>query len=285
MQNHPNTIIQSYWFQNVYLKYIPQPSMIVVDQPYVKSDRMPTVFIQNEPEIIIKQSEYLINNWRMYDVIFTNDHNVLVNCPNTRCFVYGTTWFSKEIYNAIDCSKKQFQISHLAGMKIINNASGHMLRQIIHNSQEQLKEFPITFFRSSMQNMIKDFGGNPLLPRDTKMPLFETYQFAFVIENIRQLNQFTEKIMDCLLTKTIPIYYGCPNISEYFNTTGWIILDTLNINIIIEKLRVLTPEYYAHHRDIIEENHTKAKQYVDLYANLNNSITHDEYMKKFENKQ
>jgi hypothetical protein len=60
----------------------------------------------------------------------------------------------------------------------------------------------------------------------SKIEIFETYMFSIVIENSRQIHYFTEKIIDCLLTKTIPIYYGCPNISDYFDTSGWIILET-----------------------------------------------------------
>jgi len=35
---------------------------------------------------------------------------------------------------------------------------------------------------------------------------------------------FTEKITDCFMTGTIPIYYGIKNIGDYFNTDGIIIL-------------------------------------------------------------
>ena len=45
------------------------------------------------------------------------------------------------------------------------------------------------------------------------------------MENATYSNMFTEKITDCFMTGTIPIYYGISNIGNYFNTDGIIILD------------------------------------------------------------
>ena len=45
------------------------------------------------------------------------------------------------------------------------------------------------------------------------------------MENATYSNMFTEKITDCFMTGTIPIYYGIPNIGDFFNEEGIIILD------------------------------------------------------------
>lgn len=42
------------------------------------------------------------------------------------------------------------------------------------------------------------------------------YKFSIAMENCREENYFTEKITDCILTDTIPIYHGCPNIDNFF---------------------------------------------------------------------
>ena len=42
-----------------------------------------------------------------------------------------------------------------------------------------------------------------------------SYKFSFCFENIASHDDYlTEKIFDCLLAKTIPIYYGAPNIGD-----------------------------------------------------------------------
>jgi len=43
------------------------------------------------------------------------------------------------------------------------------------------------------------------------------YEFSIAIENSVEQDYFTEKITDCILTNTTPIYYGCPKIDRFFN--------------------------------------------------------------------
>ena len=267
MKNHPDTIINLNIFQNSYLN-VPQPVNISVDDFYV-SNTMPNIFIQLESTIINQCVEhYIIHNYSLYRTIFAFNKNILEKCPNAIFYIYGTTWIEKNIYENIDITKKQYKISTLAGTKIVNNAPGHLYRQLVHHNQ--LLQYPITYFRSITQlPHIYDYGNNPFI--DCKYKLFEEFQFAIIIENSRQINYFTEKIMDCILTKTIPIYWGCPNISDFFDITGWIILESDTLEE-LEKLDVLNDTYYNKYMDVIEKNYIEALQYTDLSKNINNAI-------------
>ena len=40
------------------------------------------------------------------------------------------------------------------------------------------------------------------------------------MENCKSPGYFSEKIIDCLIQGTIPIYWGDPTISSYFNMKG-----------------------------------------------------------------
>jgi hypothetical protein len=280
MSNHPDTIIHSYWFdKSKHLKNIPQPACISVDVPNVISNTLPNIFIQVEPNIISNNEQYLINNYKKYHTIFTFNKTLLEKCPNAKYYIYGTTWIEKTYYDNIKIDIKQFKISTLASTKYLNNAPGHIFRQTIHHNQHILKKYPITFFRSFAQiPHIHDYGNNPFLgiknsltTPHCKVELFEEFQFAIVIENSKQTNYFTEKIMDCILTKTIPIYWGCPNISDFFDTTGWIILESISINELYEKLAILNEKYYNQYTYIIEKNFITAQKYVDFYENINNA--------------
>ena len=271
--------VHSYWFDRAKkLKNLLEPYCLSVDEINIFSDTLPNIFIQIEPNVIHDNENYLIENHLKYHTIITYNQRILDSCPNARKYIYGTTWIDKEIYNNVDISRKEFAISHLSGSKLIPNAIGHRFRQIIHYNQEPLKTYPITFYRSTRQQPeLPDFGNNPLI-HDSKVVLFETYQFVIVIENSKQTNYFTEKLMDCLLMKTIPIYYGCPNISDFFDTTGWIIINSVESeNAFYElhsKLYLLCQDrnYYHKFLNIIEKNHITAQKYADLYINLNNAI-------------
>jgi hypothetical protein len=53
------------------------------------------------------------------------------------------------------------------------------------------------------------------------------YRFSIAIENLScDDNYFTEKLTDCFLTGTIPIYHGCLNIGEFFDERGILTFNT-----------------------------------------------------------
>lgn len=53
------------------------------------------------------------------------------------------------------------------------------------------------------------------------------YRYSVVIENVQEVDYFTEKLLHCMLCGTIPIYWGAPNIEEYFDVAGMIICNSL----------------------------------------------------------
>jgi hypothetical protein len=50
------------------------------------------------------------------------------------------------------------------------------------------------------------------------------YMFSVTIENDQYETYWTEKILDCFTAGTVPIYHGAPDIKNYFNMNGIIIL-------------------------------------------------------------
>jgi hypothetical protein len=85
---------------------------------------------------------------------------------------------------------------------------------------------------------------------------------------------FTEKLIDCFLTGTIPIYYGCPSISKFFNTDGMLIFDS--INELSEIVNMIDTEYYYSKIESIKENFELAKKYTIcdniLYEKIKNEL-------------
>lgn len=62
------------------------------------------------------------------------------------------------------------------------------------------------------------------------------YMFSVCIENATMDTYFTEKILDCFATGTIPIYKGSKKIIDYFDKDGILFLDEININDLSEDL-------------------------------------------------
>jgi hypothetical protein len=226
------------------------------------------IFVSIEPEAICKAEDFMIENHSKWYAILTFNDRVLRECPNAYKYIFGTTWVSEQDWG--QSSAKTFGVSGLFGSKQITN-QGHPFRMRIYTKQTEL-QIPYTFFRSSKQNPhLKQLTRNPFI-KDSKLDLFTEFQFSITIENSRQENYFTEKLLDCLLTKTIPIYYGCPNIGEFFNTRGWILLETTDETEAIAKLNTLTPDWYAEYSDVIEHNFKQAQLYVDWHTNLNRAL-------------
>lgn len=51
---------------------------------------------------------------------------------------------------------------------------------------------------------------------DDKWDVLAPYKYHISLENSSHKYYWTEKISDCFLAETYPIYYGCTNLSEYF---------------------------------------------------------------------
>jgi len=83
----------------------------------------------------------------------------------------------------------------------------------------------------------------------------EEYMFSICIENGMYETYFTEKILDCFAVGTIPIYLGTPDIFDYFNKDGIILLDQ---NFSINKLSI---ELYESKKNAIIDNFERVKKY------------------------
>jgi hypothetical protein len=103
-------------------------------------------------------------------------------------------------------------------------------------------------------------------------------QYHIAIENNRTKNYFTEKLVDCFQTKTIPIYFGCTNIGDYFDTRGIFQVDS--IEEIIHVCNSLRENTYDKMLEFVETNYRLSMDYVDIISKIKNNIN-----KKIKNMQ
>jgi len=64
------------------------------------------------------------------------------------------------------------------------------------------------------------FGAGVSNPFAKSTDVLGRYRFHLAIENHVCKNYITEKILNCFATETIPIYWGCPNLGDWFNLNG-----------------------------------------------------------------
>ena len=88
-------------------------------------------------------------------------------------------------------------------------------------------------------------GHNPIQNKEEGL---SDYMFSVSIENDNTELCYTEKLIDCFLTGTIPIYWGCEGVKEIFNQDGIIWLDD------DFDIETITPELYNNRREAVKDN-------------------------------
>lgn len=151
-----------------------------------------------------------------------------------------------------------FQITQCSGKSFIALEDGNLYQKnklvsMIASNKTVCDEH---IFRQQMISKFSnqcDHYGRGFRGLVNKVDGLKDYCFSITIENATYSNMFTEKITDCFMTGTIPIYYGISNIGEFFNEEGII---TLNDDFKIEDL---TFDLYKNKIDAIIDNFERAK--------------------------
>lgn len=171
--------------------------------------------------------------------IFTHEKTLLDLGDKYEFVPFGCSWIKPEDQILYSKSKN---ISIIASNK--KQTYGHILRHNVINS-----------FDSDID--VFGRGWNPL---EYKLDGLKDYRFSIVIENCKRDYWFTEKLIDCLVTGTVPIYWGCPSIGDFFDTRGFIIFDS--IEELKTKLYLLDVNKYNEMLPYIKSNLEEAKKYL-----------------------
>lgn len=178
-------------------------------------------------------------NHLLFDNVFTYDKELLDTGKNFKFSPTGGCWIEAQdqlIY------EKNKNVSCIISSK--NWSDGHKLRHQILNTYKNI-----------------DYYGEAVGKRiGYKLDALKDYRYSIVIENNRKDYYFTEKLIDCFRTGTIPIYWGCPSIDKFFDTRGMIILNDLTeLNDI---LNICTKSWYEKNLEFINENFNLSEKYL-----------------------
>lgn len=195
-------------------------------------------WLLESPVVSEQQHEWIKSNISRFDVVFTNNRDLL-ECDDRFKFVpTGGCWIKPEDQKIWDKTK---YTSIIASNK--NWTDGHQMRQSILNN---LRGFDI-YGR----------GHNTI---NYKLDGLKDYMFSIVVENTKKDYYFTEKIIDCFKTGTIPIYWGCPSIGNFFEQDGILSFNDLDeLKDIIEGLSV---NLYESKIEYIQKNFNLSDNYL-----------------------
>jgi Glycosyltransferase family 10 (fucosyltransferase) C-term len=176
-------------------------------------------------------------------------------CANARFLAYGTTWITDLEQ---DYSTKTKNISLVASKKW--KAGGHRLRHSV--------------VRAIRKNALDvDVMGRGYKPFDDKADALADYRYSIVIENSRTGGYFTEKLIDSFICLAVPIYWGAPDITHFFDPRGMIICSSKAE--IIDATRLVDVEDYNKRLPYLIENKHRALSYVDYNRRIGEALETD----------
>ena len=214
-----------------------------------------------EPPIINGDNHIQITKPEFYskfNAVFSYNRWIEDRIPNFKFVAHGGTWLRSE---DIGIHKK----NKLCSMIFSNKqwTAGHTQRIRVYNL---IKNSNVEFFGSGVDKFI-----------EYKIIGLKDYMFSIAMENegpqhlfSPNTDYFSEKLLDCFLTGTIPIYYGNKSISNYFDINGIILLnDPQDIEDIINNISI---QFYMDKLKSIQNNYQIAQQYIHPEHTINDYI-------------
>ena len=202
-----------------------------------------------EPRAIMPGVYYWMEeNYNKFRYVFTFD-SVLLKLENAKLLIYG------QITAEYPNENKSKGISMVASDK--DGCAGHRTRQWVATL---LTDRIDTYGR---------FNGGPYC---TDREYLAEYKFNVAMENYSDGHYFTEKICNCFASRTVPIYWGCPHIGEYFNMDGIVYCERPeDVLTAVDRIRKDPLYEYAKRCAAIEDNFRrvqKYRRYADLFLEM-----------------
>ncbi|MDX1784667.1 MAG: glycosyltransferase family 10 [Roseovarius sp.] len=167
-----------------------------------------SIMVMEPPAIHGHHLRRLRWSYRRFFRVLTCNEGLLAAIPNGIFFAHGSTWVPE--WRTLDLTKTRMT-SLIASAK--RSQEGHALRHSVAAW-------------ASAEGLDVDTMGGGYVPFGAKAEGLAPYRYSIVIENVRERNYFTEKLLDAVLCQTVPIYWGCPNIADFIDTSGMIICES-----------------------------------------------------------
>ena len=188
------------------------------------------IWLLESKQIIPQYYQWIVDNYEFV----TSRVDGIFSCDKELCAKYPKISYS--LINAVPWvqDRKVHEKTKLVSMIASNKrmCEGHARRlQFVDKFRDKL-----------------DFYGRGFNEISCKEDGLRDYMFSVGIENAVYDTYFTEKLTDCFACGTIPIFYGCKGVTEYFNEDGIIFLDD------DFDLSMLTKDLYYSRIDAIKDN-------------------------------
>lgn len=240
-----------------WLTYLPiqKNAKMWIDIKHIPEKGTFNIFYACEPWVINRHDqilEWILQNWHYFDLVLSHDDRIISGCPNAKPFHWTSALINEG--ETFLYENKKFQVSFICGGKLM--CKGHYIRRNCWERQNEIKIPKKLFYSTQVMGNLPIFQENLPLPKNSKYPAFVDSMFHIAMENCNVKGYFSEKIVDCFIAKTIPIYFGCPNIGDFFHIEGIIVANS--VDDIINIVNNLTESDFYSRMEWMEKNYTIA---------------------------
>jgi len=190
---------------------------------------------------------------RRYWSVLTYDQKLCRSIPNARFVAHGGCWIHQP--ELAGDGQKTKGISIIASPK--RDTTGHRLRHAVIDWAKDA-HVSLEAFGAQYQTL------------DDKRDAHEPFRFSVVVENSRTSNYFTEKLIDSFVCLSLPIYWGTPDIANYFDPEGMLVCTDLED--LQRQISRATPDLFERKLAALRENRRRALRYVDPHALVFNAL-------------
>lgn len=200
-----------------------------------------TLLVTTEPPTITRYGNAFCHQF--HSVLTTHPECSLPH-PNRMYSQTGNLWF-----NGHSCLELQ-SLSFAEKPRLISTVCSS--KQQRHTLHQQRLEF--TEWLCGKLSELQRFG-HGFKPLTNKYDALDSFRFHLAIENWVGKHHWTEKFSDPILSECLPIYFGCPNMTDYFPSESFVSIDIHQREEALDRIEELTnnPAAYQRHRPAILE--------------------------------
>jgi hypothetical protein len=173
----------------------------------IGDDRPRVAWLLEPPSIRPNIYKRVVEIDNKFDYILTFNRDLLRMGDKYLYYPIGGSWIARHKWGIYP---KRKRVSIIVSEK--RGARGHKMRHEVAEIAERLGV---------------DLMGRGYRTIQSKTEALSDYRYSIVIENCKLNNYFTEKLIDCLSQGTIPIYWGSPTVSDFFDMDGIITWTTV----------------------------------------------------------
>jgi hypothetical protein len=229
-----------------------------------------TLLLTGEPSSITYYGKSFL---KQFGHVLTSHEPSALKHPNAIRRQAGLLWYyggsdERGTYDSL-CATAPPQKSKLLSTVCSTKAMRHTLHSLrLHFTKQLMTELPEL-----------DVFGYGMGKLDNKADAIDPYRYHLVIENHSCPHHWTEKLADAYLGYSLPIYFGCTNLDEYFPEESYVWIDIRNYDTALTQIHsLLASDAYRKRlpaifeaRRLVMEKYSTFPQLADLISERNSN--------------